>query len=183
MWPVRSLCCFFSIPLHRQLQKQPNWKDSFASDAEAATGKQQWKLYVMFGLMCGKLGVWNLLNGKLPCDRFSLSVLSRAFKAILAGTCIASFTPNRVGEYLGRMLFVDPGNKITSIAPTILCSMSQMLVTLICRIVGYLSVFIFTIPFRGGNWLSPAFIQIRHYYNRIGAAFGWPWFISDLIRW
>ncbi|HET7001000.1 MAG TPA: hypothetical protein VFI33_06815, partial [Puia sp.] len=60
----------------------------------------------------------------------------RAFKAILAGTCIASFTPNRVGEYLGRMLFVDPGNKVVSVAPTILCSMSQMLVTLTAGSVG-----------------------------------------------
>src|SRR6185295_10879047 len=60
----------------------------------------------------------------------------RAFSAILAGTCIASFTPNRVGEYLGRMLYVDQGNKLLSVAPTILCSFAQMLVTLTAGAVG-----------------------------------------------
>ncbi len=59
-----------------------------------------------------------------------------AYKAILAGTCIASFTPNRVGEYMGRMLLLKEGNKLPSVAPTILCSMSQMLVTLIAGVAG-----------------------------------------------
>jgi len=126
--PLIMLFLFYTVA--RQLQKQPHWKDSLHQIWMATTGKQQWKLYCMFGLMGVNWGLeafkWKIaLRAVQPIGFF------RAFKAILAGTCIASFTPNRVGEYMGRMLFVEPGNKVTSIAPTILCSMSQMLVTLI----------------------------------------------------
>ena len=126
---------FLFYTVIRQLHKQPNWKDSIHQMFLAATGKQQWKLYCMFLLM--------VINWTLETTKWQIALrpiqsirFVRAFKAILAGTCIASFTPNRVGEYLGRMLFVDPGNKVVSVAPTILCSMSQMLVTLIAGSVG-----------------------------------------------
>ena len=82
----------------------------------------------------------------------------RAFKAILAGTCIASFTPNRVGEYLGRMMFVEPGNKVVSVAPTILCSMSQMLVTLSAGSVG-LSLYRNLPTLHTGSWLPPVIFK------------------------
>jgi hypothetical protein len=153
--PLIMLFLFYTVG--RQLQKQPHWKESLHQMLEAAIGKQQWKLYCMFGLMC--------VNWALETIKWQIALrpvqpigFVRAFKAILAGTCIASFTPNRVGEYLGRMLFVDPGNKILSVTPTILCSLSQMLVTLIAGSVGlYLFSFL---PFHFQvTWISPAFFR------------------------
>jgi hypothetical protein len=96
---------------------------------------------------------WQIALRPIQSIRFT-----RAFKAILAGTCIASFTPNRVGEYLGRMLFVDPGNKVVSVAPTILCSMSQMLVTLIAGSVG-LFLYHNLVLISQADWLSPALFR------------------------
>jgi Lysylphosphatidylglycerol synthase TM region len=153
--PLIMLFLFYTASL--QLQKQPHWKDSLYQVLSAASGKQQWKLYVMFGLTWVNWGLetfkWQIALRPVQPIGFV-----RAFKAILAGTCIASFTPNRVGEYLGRMLFVDPGNKILSVTPTILCSMSQMLITLFAGSVG---IYLFSIlPFRFQvTWLSPAFFR------------------------
>jgi hypothetical protein len=153
--PIIMLFLFYTVA--RQLQKQPHWKDSLHQMLKAALGKQQWKLYCMFGLM------W--LNWALETFKWQIALrpvqpigFFRAFKAILAGSCIASFTPNRVGEYLGRMLFVDPGNKMLSVTPTILCSMSQMLVTLIAGAAG---LYLFSsLPFHfQAAWLSPAFFR------------------------
>lgn len=92
----------------------------------------------------------------------------RAFKAVLAGTCIASFTPNRVGEYLGRMLFVDPGNKANSIAPSILCSMSQMLITLIAGAIG---IYLFSdLPYQFHiPWVTPVFFRSSMIVTAISA--------------
>ncbi|HEX3769166.1 MAG TPA: hypothetical protein VHT72_12360, partial [Puia sp.] len=106
--PVIMLFLFFTVI--RQLHKQPNWKDSIHQMILAATGKEQWKLYCMFFLMVIN---WSLETAKWKIALMPIQTVSffRALKAILAGTCIASFTPNRVGEYLGRMLFVDSGNK------------------------------------------------------------------------
>lgn len=139
---------FLFYTVIRQLHKQPNWKDSIHQMILAATGREQWKLYCMFFLM--------VINWTLETAKWKIAIAPiqsihfiRALKAILAGTCIASFTPNRVGEYLGRMLFVDSGNKIVSVAPTILCSMCQMLITLVAGSVGL-------ILYREVATLSPA---------------------------
>ncbi|HEY4934953.1 MAG TPA: lysylphosphatidylglycerol synthase domain-containing protein [Puia sp.] len=152
--PLIMLFLFYTVG--RQLQKQPHWKDSLHQMLEAAMGKQQWKLYGMFGLMWVN---WTLETFKWQIALRPVQSIGfiRAFKAILAGTCIASFTPNRVGEYLGRMLFVDPGNKMLSITPTILCSMSQMLVTLVAGSVG---IYLYSsLPFQFQSaWISPAFL-------------------------
>ncbi len=153
--PVIMFFLFYTV--NRQLHKQPNWQDSIHQMFLAATGKQQWKLYCMFLLM--------VVNWTLETTKWRLALqpiqsihFGRAFKAILAGTCIASFTPNRVGEYLGRMMFVDPGNKVVSVAPTILCSMSQMLVTLAAGSVG-LFLYHHLAPVSPDTWLSPVLFK------------------------
>ena len=148
---------FLFYTVNRQLHKQPNWEDSIQQMFVAATGRQQWKLYCMFLLMMVNWTLettkWRIALQPIQTIRFG-----RAIKAILAGTCIASFTPNRVGDYLGRMLFVDPGNKVVSVAPTILCSMSQMLVTLVAGSVG---IFLYhhMVPVSPETWLSPALFK------------------------
>ena len=123
----------------------------------ADTGRQQFKLYCMFLLMVVNWTLettkWRIALQPIQSIRFG-----RAFKAILAGTCIASFTPNRVGEYLGRMMFVEPGNKVVSVAPTILCSMSQMLVTLTAGSIG-LSLYHNLALQRPGTWLPPVIFK------------------------
>lgn len=164
--PLIMLFLFYTVS--RQLAKQPNWQDSLHQMLSAARGKQQWKLYCMFALM--------MLNWSLETLKWQFALhpvqsigFPRAFKAILAGTCIASFTPNRVGEYLGRMLFVKQGNKILSVAPTILCSLSQMLVTLCAGTAG---LFLFsTLSFHFQlTWLSPAFFKMAMVVIGLGAA-------------
>jgi hypothetical protein len=131
--PALLILLFYTTS--QQLQHQSGWKGSLRQIRDALTGKQQWKLFAMFALM------W--VNWGLEAVKWQLSILPvqrvgflRAFKAILAGACIASFTPNRVGEYLGRMLYVDSGKKIQSVVPTIVCSMAQMLITLLAGSAG-----------------------------------------------
>jgi uncharacterized membrane protein YbhN (UPF0104 family) len=156
---------FYSVI--QQLHKQPHWTDSIHQMIAAAIGQQRWKLYCMFLLMVVNWSLetakWQIALRPIQSIRFI-----RAFKAILAGTCIASFTPNRVGEYLGRMLFVDPGNKIVSVAPTILCSMSQMLVTLTAGSVG-LFLYQGWSSLTPGAWLSPAIFKAAVILTILGA--------------
>jgi MFS family permease len=154
--PVIMFILFYSVI--GQLHKQPNWKDSIHEMFSAATGRQRWKLYCMFLLMPLN---WTLETAKWRIALRPIQSIGflRAFKAILAGTCIASFTPNRVGEYLGRMLFVDTGNKVVSVAPTILCSMSQMLVTLTAGSAGLLLYQKISFAHSHG-WMTPVIFRI-----------------------
>jgi uncharacterized membrane protein YbhN (UPF0104 family) len=62
----------------------------------------------------------------------------KSFKSVLSGCSITMLTPNRIGEYGGRILYVEEGNRIKAISLTIVGSMSQLLVTMIMGCAGLL---------------------------------------------
>jgi len=55
----------------------------------------------------------------------------KVYKAVLAGTTMAFFTPNRVGEYGGRVLFVPKKYIVETIAVTIIGGFAQQIITLL----------------------------------------------------
>ena len=84
-----------------------------------------------------------LANWGLEARKWQLSIhelervsFPKAFAAILSGVAIASFTPNRVGEYLGRMLYIEEGKRMRSVSLTIICSLAQFLTTMIAGMGG-----------------------------------------------
>ena len=86
-------------------------------------------MFVNWGLESGK---WKLLLSHLEEVSFI-----KAFKSVLSGVSITLFTPNRTGEFAGRVLFVNPGHRLTAISLTILGNMAQLLITLMAGIVSY----------------------------------------------
>jgi len=77
-----------------------------------------------------------ILNWGLEAFKWSLLIRKiehmswfRSFKAVLTGVAVSSFTPNRVGDYFGRVFILEKANRIEGIFITILGSMSQLLVT------------------------------------------------------
>jgi hypothetical protein len=68
-------------------------------------------------------------------------------KAILAGSTIGIFTPNRVGEYGGRLLFVEEGQGWKAVISTVVGSMAQLLVLLTAGLMGGIYFY--------GNYLEP----------------------------
>ncbi len=84
----------------------------------------------------------------------------QTYKAILAGVTFSIFTPNRVGEYGGRVLMVKAENNWKAVIATLVGSFSQLLILLafgllglIFFINGYLKVdayILYSILFLGG---------------------------------
>jgi uncharacterized membrane protein YbhN (UPF0104 family) len=93
---------------------------------------------VNWGVETGK---WQYLIRKIEKVNFF-----RAFKAVLAGVAISSFTPNRIGEFLGRVFILEKANRVEGILITILGSISQFLVTFI---LGASGIAIFVLVFKG----------------------------------
>lgn len=62
----------------------------------------------------------------------------KAFKSVLAGCSITMLTPNRMGEFGGRILYVKKENRLRAITLTILGSISQFLVTILMGTAGLL---------------------------------------------
>lgn len=85
----------------------------------------------------------------------------KSLKAVFAGITVSIFTPNRVGEYLGRVFILRKANPWRAIFITIIGSYSQLLVTLI---VGYISFVYFTYHYPAGQEMIPAYF----FYTLVG---------------
>jgi hypothetical protein len=60
----------------------------------------------------------------------------QAFKAVLSGVSFSVTMPNRVGEYLGRIVYLPEGNRLKTISITLVGSFAQLLVTIITGTIG-----------------------------------------------
>lgn len=69
---------------------------------------------------------WESLVNHLEQTSFN-----RAYRAVLAGVTVSLFTPNRVGEFGGRILALERKNRVQGIFASLLGSFSQLLITLL----------------------------------------------------
>ena len=72
---------------------------------------------------------WEMLT-----SRFQKINLITAVKAVLAGISTGFFTPNRVGELVGRVMFLDAENRKAGATMSVVNSLTQNLVIAICGV-------------------------------------------------
>jgi hypothetical protein len=96
---------------------------------------QQYPFWIVFTLMFVNWGIearkWQLQIA--PLERFSFL---KSFKAVLAGCSITMLTPNRIGEYGGRIMYVEEQHRLRAIPLTILGSISQLTITMLMGSIG-----------------------------------------------
>ncbi|MDR3716921.1 MAG: lysylphosphatidylglycerol synthase domain-containing protein [Puia sp.] len=131
--PLVFLVLAYSI--YRQIGRQRDWLQSLQQIKKAVEGPRRWQIGMAVLLMPLNWGIearkWQLLIGSVGRISFR-----NAFKAVLTGTTLASFTPNRMGEYLGRILYIPEGQRLRGISLTIAGSIAQLLVTLTAGVAG-----------------------------------------------
>lgn len=94
---------------------------------------------------------WKILMQRIqPVSFFT------ACKAVLSGLAFSMFIPEGVGDYVGRTLFMQEGNRLRSVPLNIIGSISQLIVTLLCGVTGlfYLKNNILPIDGLPGFWLN-----------------------------
>jgi hypothetical protein len=86
-----------------------------------------------------------ILNWLVESIKWKIAVASvqpvslfRAFKAVLAGVSVSLSLPNRIGEYLGRVLYLEPAQRVQAISVTVVASFSQLIVTILMGLFGLL---------------------------------------------
>lgn len=79
------------------------------------------------------------LKWQVLIQSFSNLSFWKVTKAILAGITIAIFTPNRVGEYGGRMLFVPAAHNWKAVIATLVGSLAQLLIILSFGLIGLIA--------------------------------------------
>ncbi|MES2892577.1 MAG: lysylphosphatidylglycerol synthase transmembrane domain-containing protein [Bacteroidota bacterium] len=141
--PIKILVNYFFGPilflilswsLYRQIDRQPDlslrWEQIMLS-------WRSWKFWMVILLMLANWGIetrkWQLLVNHVQAFSFG-----RALKSVLAGCSVTMLTPNRIGEYGGRILYVKEEHRIKAISLTLVGSLSQLLVTMVMGCIGLL---------------------------------------------
>lgn len=68
---------------------------------------------------------------KLMIDRIEKISVFRSLEAVCSGLTISIFTPNRIGEFAGRVFHLEKANKIQATIITVIENISQLLATLV----------------------------------------------------
>jgi uncharacterized membrane protein YbhN (UPF0104 family) len=133
--PILFIWVAFSI--YNQVRHQPDLAEKWKLIRASFESPAILNLVAVIALM--------IVNWSIEAFKWKLSVRKiqqvsffTSFKAILSGTSFSVTTPNRVGEYLGRVLYMKEGNRLKAIALTIAGSMSQLIVTLFMGLLGFI---------------------------------------------
>lgn len=128
---------------------------------------------------------WKILLAKVSPIGFL-----RAFRSVYCGLAFSIFTPNRIGEYAGRILFLPHRHRIQGIIIAIVSSISQIIITLgigalsLSFLIGKLSAisdFQFWLLFSIS--LAFTFFLAFIYYNQpLLLNLKWPRFLSGIKR-
>ena len=79
----------------------------------------------------------------------------KAFQAVWTGVAVSLFTPNRVGEFGGRLLFFKPENRVRSVSATLAGSVAQFMATILFGVVctSWYLVNAGNTDFEAGSWI------------------------------
>ncbi|MFT3846761.1 MAG: lysylphosphatidylglycerol synthase transmembrane domain-containing protein [Lacibacter sp.] len=121
---------WISISLYNEVKHQPDLDKAWQQMKNAFTGTESWKLWLVVLLMPVNWGIeaykWYLLvNNYQPLS------FKKAYESVLSGLSLSMNTPNRIGEYGGRIVYLEPKYRILGVALTLVSSVGQLLVTLV----------------------------------------------------
>jgi uncharacterized membrane protein YbhN (UPF0104 family) len=121
--------------IYKEIKHQPDLSIAWQHIRESFGGPMIWNLAAVIVLMLVNWSV-EALKWKMAVQQVQTVSFGKAFKAVLSGVSFSVSTPNRVGEYLGRVMYMDEGNRLKTISITIVSSMSQLIITLLMGSIG-----------------------------------------------
>jgi len=129
------LFLWLSYSIYNEVKHQPDLKTSWIKIKRSLQSVEIWNIAVVIVLMIINWSI-EAIKWKTAIDKIQPISFSRSFKAILSGVSFSVSTPNRIGEYLGRILYMEEGNRLRVISLTIVSSMSQLIITLLAGSAG-----------------------------------------------
>jgi uncharacterized membrane protein YbhN (UPF0104 family) len=153
------LFVWLSWSIYRQVKKQPDLEQAWQNIRSSLHSSLVWNLVAVVFLMVIN---WSIETIKWKISVRSIQQLSflKAFRAVLSGTSFSVSMPNRVGEYLGRVLYMDEGNRLKTISITIVGSISQLIITLL---MGGIGLLVMKNKIESAQLISPMWMQVIIY--------------------
>ena len=78
------------------------------------------------------------LKWRFLISKIEKITIKRSIRAVFSGITVSAFTPNRVGEYAGRVFCLEKADRIQGVLITIIGSMAQLLTTIVFGLIGIL---------------------------------------------
>ncbi len=135
--PVLGIWLLYAI--YRQIMDQPNLTQSWHHLMQSFHGREAGILLLVCLLMLVNWGIesrkWQLLTADLCTLRFR-----QAFISVQAGQAFALNTINRMGEPLGKAMFLPAGIRMQTVALSVYGSLPQIIVTLLSGMIGWIAL-------------------------------------------
>ena len=178
------LFIWVSYSIYHQVRQQPGLEKSWEHIRQSFNSTMIWNLAGTVLLMFANWGI-ETIKWKLAVQKIQQIDFFTAFKAVLSGVAVSVTTPNRVGEYLGRVLYMEDGKRIKAISLTIAGSMGQLVITLIMGLGGLL---ILRWPVENSGMISSFWMDVLLYGVIVSTIiltlfyFKLPWLVSRIDR-
>lgn len=175
------LFIWLSYSIYTQIRHQPDLGAAWKKLKDSLTSPMILNLFFVILLMIVN---WTIeaIKWKLSIQKVQKINLFKAFKAVLSGVSVSVITPNRVGEYVGRILYMEEGNRLRTISLTIVSSISQLIITLLMGTIGI----IFLMPkIQSAEIVSELWVKVL-LYGVIAVLFVLTLFyfrLSWLVKW
>lgn len=136
--------------LYHQIKRQPDLK---------ATIQQlfnDWTTERILGI--GLVVVFMTINWLLEAAKWRLLLIGtekfslwKSLQSVLTGVAVSVITPNRIGEYMGRILFLRNVHKLQGVTVTIIGSFAQLIVT---GFLGLIGLIYYILNVQHSPWLN-----------------------------
>lgn len=150
---VIAVACLY---IYWRMFVKENIRDTIHSFHSINTDAFIYILIPVFLLMFLNWGVesvkWKYLIKKIETVPFIKSLI-----AVLTGITVSIFTPNRVGEFAGRVFVLEKADRWKAVLITMLGNFSQLLVTMLAGAVGFL--------FFASEYINPGFTHEYYFYG------------------
>ena len=109
------------------------------------------RLLVLLAVVLLMIVNWSLeaIKWRMILDQLEKVSFLRSLEAVCTGLTVSFFTPNRVGEYAGRVMYLMEGNRIKGMLLTVIENMAQLVITLV---LGALALPVFLTIYGGMPW-------------------------------
>ena len=146
------LFIILSFSIYYKVKNQSGLQETKDLLKGAISGNNILLIVFLLLLVCINWGIesvkWYVLVKRVqPVSYFT------AYKAVLSGVSLSLFVPNGIGDYAGRLVYMQQGNRLKSVTLTLVGSMAQLIITLSCGFCGLIylsqSVWLNAIQFEG----------------------------------
>lgn len=149
------LFLWMAYSLYNQIKRQENLRATIHDLFVEWDGSKIILLSIVVLLMFANWTVEALKWRLLLKDTEKFSIV-RSLESVLTGVAVSVVTPNRIGEYMGRILFLRNVHKLQGVTVTIIGSFAQLIVT---GFLGLIGLIYYILLIKHSTWLNVLLIS------------------------